>query len=131
MRVCVKGAKKFKYPTELLHAVFEYLQSEVPLSKDIVVNLTDTRVGGMTTGSRTANEIRVIAKNRMLIDVIRTIMHEWVHEFQHQKLGLKDDATVPNIGGTAENMANVLAGIFMKKFQERYPIFDKDLYHEF
>ena len=131
MKVCVRGAKKFDYPTELLHAVFEFLQSEVPLSKDIVISFTETRVGNMTTGLRSPNEIRVIAKNRMLIDVIRTLMHEWVHEFQHQKLGLKDNENIPDIGGPAENMANVLAGIFMKKFQKRYPIFEKDLYNEF
>jgi hypothetical protein len=74
------------------------------------------------------NKIKVLVKDRMLIDVLRTLVHEWVHEFQHQKMGLKDDAEIQDIGGPVENMANVLAGIIMKKFQKEYPEFKKVIY---
>jgi hypothetical protein len=65
-----------------------------------------------------------------LVDILRTLAHEWIHEFQHQKLGLKEKTKVQDIGGPEENMANIIAGIFMKQFQKEYPEMDKVLYDE-
>jgi hypothetical protein len=85
----------------------------------------------MTTGQRrTHHIIKILSHNRLLIDILRTLSHEWVHEFQHQKLGLKEKDKVQDIGGPEENMANILAGIFMKQFQKKYPKMDKVLYDE-
>jgi hypothetical protein len=85
----------------------------------------------MTTGVRMPNnEIFILTTGRLLIDVIRTIGHEWVHEYQHQKMGLKDDEKIQDIGGPEENMANVLSGIFVKKFEKEFPKYSKILYDE-
>jgi hypothetical protein len=130
MKVCVIGLKNKNYPTEIFHSLFNFLQSELPLKNDVRVVLTDTRQGEMTTGVRENNEIRVLAKNRMLIDIFRTIIHEWVHEFQHQKLGLPEDLETPEIGGPTENMASVLASVFLKKFQKKYPKYKPKIYQE-
>ena len=59
---------------------------------------------------------------------IRTLSHEWTHEFQHQKLGLKDNQKIQDIGGPEENMANVLSGIFVKKFAKKFPKYKKMMY---
>jgi hypothetical protein len=64
----------------------------------------------------------------MLVDILRTLSHEWVHEFQYQKLGLVDNAKIQNIGGPEENMSNVLSGIFIKKFDKQNPNFKDTLY---
>jgi hypothetical protein len=45
-------------------------------------------------------------------------------------MGLSDDDKIQDIGGPEENMANVLAGIFTKKFQKEYPDYEVTLYGE-
>jgi valyl-tRNA synthetase len=52
------------------------------------------------------------------------------HEYQHQKMGLKDDEKIQDIGGPEENMANILSGIFVKKFEKEFPKYSKILYDE-
>ena len=86
MRVCIVGLKKHNYSKNLIGDFLRYLQSELPLKRDVRMVFTDNREGDMTTGIRDPNEIRILVKGRMLIDVFRTIAHEWVHEFQHQKM---------------------------------------------
>lgn len=128
MKVCVKGLKKHKYSKNLIGDFLKYLQSELPLKKDVNIVLTDNREGDMTTGIRKSKEILVLVKGRMLIDVLRTIVHEWVHEYQHQKLGVPNNFKAPNIGGPIENMASVLSSIFLKKFQKDFSKYEKQLY---
>jgi pheromone shutdown protein TraB len=130
MKVCLKGAKKFysKLEINVIKQFINFINTDIPLKKDVRIEFLDKKTGQMTTGSRMSHKIKVLAKERMLIDVLRTLVHEWVHEFQHQKLGLKDDAKIQDIGGPEENMANVLAGIIMKKFQKEYPEFKKVIY---
>ena len=71
----------------------------------------------MTTGVRRNDEMVVLVGGRMLIDVLRTIAHEWVHEYQIQKMGVSVDKPIQDIGGPIENMASILGSIYMKKFQ--------------
>jgi hypothetical protein len=54
----------------------------------------------------------------MLIDVLRTLAHEWVHECQHQILGWEKG---PDIGGRNEDTANSLSGAYLKMFQRDFP----------
>jgi hypothetical protein len=85
----------------------------------------------MTTGVRRPNsEIFVLTSKRLLIDVLRTLAHEWVHEYQHQKMGLNDDQPIQDIGGKVENMANALGGIMVKKFEKEFPKHEDALYGE-
>jgi len=66
----------------------------------------------------------------MFIDVLIALDHVWAHEFEHQKLGMKDTKNVKDIGGPEENLANILAGIMTKKFQKQYPDLEGILYNE-
>jgi hypothetical protein len=85
----------------------------------------------MTTGVRMpGSKIFVLAEKRMLIDILRTVAHEWVHEFQYQKMGLKDNEKIQNIGGPEENMANTLSGIFVKKFDKENPQYSNVIYEQ-
>jgi hypothetical protein len=43
---------------------------------------------------------------------------------------LKDNQKIQDIGGPEENMANILSGIFIKKFEKQYPNHSKLLYGE-
>jgi hypothetical protein len=117
----VKTIKKF----------IKYLQTELALNKDITIDFVNERNGGMTTGVRRKNgDISILSGNRLLIDILRTVSHEWVHEYQFQKLGVDQNKKIQDIGGPEENMANVLSGIFMKKFQKLYPNLEPVIYNE-
>ena len=124
MKVCFKNLNKYFTP-EQIEVVKDFVllvQSELPLKKDIHITFLSTKKVPMTTGVRMpGHQIFVLSKGRMLVDVLRTLGHEWTHEFQHQKMGLKDTEKIKDIGGPEENMANALAGVFTKKFNKKFP----------
>jgi hypothetical protein len=65
------------------------------------------------------NEIFVVAANRALADILRTIAHELIHQKQKEEGRLK-----PNSGETGsdeENEANALAGVLMREFGKINP----------
>jgi hypothetical protein len=107
------------------------LQSKLPLNHSISIIFTNNRTGVMTTGVRKPNnEIKVLFKDRLLIDILRTLSHEWVHEYQHQKLNLDNKKKIQDIGGPEENMANTLSGILVKLFAKKHPETENLLYNE-
>jgi hypothetical protein len=133
MKVCLKKSGEFPNKNEILviKKFIQFLQSQTPLNQEVRITFTDTREVPMTTGVRMPdNEIVVLAKGRLLIDILRTVAHEWVHEFQYQKMGVRDDVKIQDIGGPEENMCNVLSGIFVKKFEKKYPEFSEVTYGE-
>lgn len=82
----------------------------------------------MTTGVRRRKKIEVLVDGRLLIDVMRTLAHEWTHEYQYQKLNLDDTKKHQDIGGPVENMANPLPGIMVKKFNKKNPKYEKSIF---
>lgn len=133
MKVCLKKSGEFPKKNEILviKKFLQFLQSQTPLNQEVRITFTDSREIPMTTGVRMPdNEIVVLAKGRLLIDILRTISHEWVHEFQYQKMGVRDDVKIQDIGGPEENMSNILSGIFVKKFEKKYPEFSELTYGE-
>jgi len=133
MKVCLKKSGEFPKKNEILviKKFLQFLQSQAPLNKEVRITFTDARDVPMTTGVRMPdNEIVVLAKGRLLIDILRTVSHEWVHEFQYQKMGVRDDVKIQDIGGPEENMCNILSGIFIKKFEKKYPEFSEVTYGE-
>lgn len=132
MKITLRGVKKINpnENLEIIQSFLKFLQKEIPLTNNFTLNFMEHRVGKMTTGMRIPNQIGILVKDRLLIDILRTISHEWVHEYQHQKLGVDDNSKFPDIGGPMENMSNVLSGIFIKKFEKEHPEFKKVLYGE-
>ena len=131
MKVCLKykTSDLDKNDIKVLTDFVKFQQENLPLNKDVNLFFVDNRDNNMTTGVRMPqSEISVLAKGRLLIDILRTLSHEWVHEYQHQKMGVNDFSKSPDIGGPHENMANALSGIFMKRFQKEYPQHSELLY---
>ena len=131
MKVCFKNNNKSVTSVQIkvIKKFVKFLQTHLPLKKDITVNFVSDRSIKMTTGVRYPNgKLFVLAGNRLLIDILRTLSHEWVHEFQHQKMGLKDNQKIQDIGGPEENMCNILSGVFIKKFEKEFPKYSKFLY---
>jgi len=80
----------------------------------------------MSTGSRRGDHlIKVLAKGRLNRDIMRTLAHEWVHEYQMTILGREHG---PNIGGINEDEANAFAGQIVKKFEKKYPELEELMY---
>ena len=133
MKVCIKSPKSEvnQEQLEVISSFIKFLQSQLPLSSDVEVNLTSDRDTTVTTGVRMpGSKMYILAKGRMLIDILRTISHEWVHEYQYQEMGLDDKKKIQDIGGPEENMSNVLSGIFIKKFDKQNPDFKERLYED-
>lgn len=133
MKVKLKNKENYFSEVELstIEKFIKYLQKEVPLVKDVHITFDKQRNEHMTTGVRLPkHNIHVLAKDRLLIDVLRTLSHEWVHEYQHQKMGVKEIDNIQPIGGPEENMANVLSGIFIKKFIKNFPEHQKVVFGE-
>jgi hypothetical protein len=68
--------------------------------------------------------IKINGKNRMLVDVMRSIAHEMVHhrQFEQGKLSVRP----PDIGGEIEDEANAVAGQIIKLFSKE----DQTIYDE-
>ena len=112
----------------LIDEFFKFLNEELPLNNDIVVDFS-SKDENMTTGVRLKkHHIKVLKDGRMFIDVLRTLAHEWAHEYQHQKMGLTDSMKKLKIGGWAENHANAVAGILIKKFAKSHKEIEDKLY---
>lgn len=118
------GIPKKNFP--LYDTFIKFLQKNFPLKDDIFIFFIDRRVGKMSTGSHGhKHNIKVLTKNRMNRDIMRTLSHEWLHEYEERILKMKHKK---DIGGKDENIANVEAGILQKKFEKKYPKFLKIIY---
>jgi Fe-Mn family superoxide dismutase len=101
---------------KLITSFINFLKKELPLEEDIKVQFMNKRTGTMTTGSRTnKHRLKIFIKGRLNRDVMRTIAHEWVHEYQRDVLG-RDKGK--NIGGKNEDEANAKSGELVKKFEK-------------
>jgi len=111
---------------KLIDLFLRFLQKQYSLKHDLKIFFISERTGNMTTGSRNDdNEIKVLTKGRIYRDILRTLAHEWVHEFQMDVLDWKHG---PDIGGKNEDMANSEAGVLMKKFEKIYPDLENKMY---
>jgi len=102
-----------------------FCQKNSPLKKDVDIQLLGERFGKMTTGSEILGRIKVLAGGRMLIDILRTVAHEWVHEFARQRnIKLQGFNTQ-----SQENYANTEAGIMIRMYEKSNPQLTALLYN--
>jgi Fe-Mn family superoxide dismutase len=114
---------------KLFEDFIKFLNKEYPLKHQIEIIFTGERIGGMTTGSRTTEHtLKVLSKGRLNRDIMRTLAHEWVHEYQH---GVLNREKGPDIGGRNEDEANAFAGRLIKMFEKSYPQYDKEIFEGF
>ena len=121
MKITVKhiGCGMNKPDKKLASDFIKFLQKELPLKHDIVVKFLGKKTKDMTTGSRTdSHELNILVKGRLNRDILRTLAHEWTHEYQ--RINLKRPQG-PNIGGKNEDEANAMAGRLMKMFEKEKP----------
>jgi hypothetical protein len=63
-------------------------------------------------------EIKVLGKKRIIRDILRTLSHEWIHEYQLNVLGRNQG---PDIGGINEDEANSISAKLLKIFEKLHP----------
>lgn len=68
--------------------------------------------------SDNTNHIR--CNGRAIVDILRSIAHELVHNRQRELGMFGLDEKVQNIGGSIEDQANSVAGVFIKDFTHNY-----------
>jgi hypothetical protein len=80
---------------------------------------TEEAQGNHHTGGHVPGEgsVWVYAKNRNLVDILRTVFHELVHVRQHEIGMIKPGDSYP--GSPIESMADMLAGKYIKIYGEK------------
>lgn len=112
---CDMSDKDIKLSNEFI----KYLQKHFPLKNDVGIVFTGERIGEMSTGSRNSKSIiKVFTKKRINRDILRTLAHEWIHEWQMTTKGKKRTG---DIGGPIEDEANAKAGSILKMFEKDFP----------
>jgi Fe-Mn family superoxide dismutase len=126
VRVTFSDTKFNKEDKGFINNFIKLLQDNYPLKKDITVMFLGDQIGGMSTGSRNEkSELKVLAKGRLNRDIMRTLAHEWVHEYQ---MSVQKREHGPNIGGKNEDEANAFAGRLVKMFEKDHPNLEHRMY---
>ena len=111
---------------EVIKQFIEFMKEKLKFGDkmpEIVISYDEKEAAGMHSfGKYTpeTNELRVVASNRNLADVLRTFAHELIHHRQRLKGVL--DPNSSDTGSDMENEANALAGVYMREFGEKNPI---------
>jgi hypothetical protein len=120
MKVSVVFKKKVdEKKQKITNDFIKLLQEIMPLKNDITIHFLDKRKGNMTTGLEVNREIYALYGNRVLVDVLRTLCHEWTHCYQEENIDEKKDVNIP--GKPLENMSNVIAGAIIRYFTKSNP----------
>ena len=111
--------------SEQINVIQDFLrfcQKNSPLKKDVDIQLLGERFGKMTTGSEILGRIKVLAGGRMLIDILRTVAHEWVHEFARQR-------NIKLQGFNTISQENSESGIMIRMYEKSNPQLTALLYN--
>jgi pyrimidine deaminase RibD-like protein len=109
---------------EMVPKFVEWSKRVLKLESDPEIELsydTEEAQQGHHTGRHTTddNKVWVYAKNRNLVDILRTVFHELVHVRQGELNMIKPGDSYP--GSPIERQADELAGKFIKIFGEKHP----------
>ena len=97
---------------EKLNTFVKFVKDQLELKTVPTISIQNGRNGLKTTANYDYNKenkvVKVNAKNRALVDVMRSIAHEMVHHKQNEEGRLKSDSG--KTGSEIENEANAKAG---------------------
>jgi Fe-Mn family superoxide dismutase len=125
MKVKVKHIDSGLEPEDkrMYNDFIKFLNKHYPVPNELKIYFLGKKTGQMSTGSQNINgEIKVLSKNRLNRDIMRTLGHEWVHAYQRLVLGRERG---PDIGGQNEDEANAFSGRLIKMFEKEYPDYNE------
>jgi hypothetical protein len=107
---------------DLLDRFIDFTSKYLGVDKPKIV-LQYNRDGLTTTAAYAAGKIQVYAKERAIVDIMRSIAHEMTHLKQDAENHLESDKHEINnaAGSEIENEANSKAGEIIRKFGKKYP----------
>jgi Zn-dependent peptidase ImmA (M78 family) len=108
---------------EQLKDFAKFVREKLELEKAPIISIQNGRGDLKTTANydytKEKKVIKVNAKNRALVDVMRSLAHEMTHHKQYEQGRLK--VKPPDIGGEIEDEANAKAGQFIKMYSKIDP----------
>jgi predicted SprT family Zn-dependent metalloprotease len=108
---------------EKLEKFVKFIKKELKIKHVPTIALLNARKTLKTTANYDYEKenkiIKVFAKDRMMVDIMRSIAHELTHHKQWEDGKLK--VKPPDIGGPIEDEANAKAGQFIKLFAKIDP----------
>jgi hypothetical protein len=111
-----------------LNEFVKFVQKELKIKHMPTIAVLSKRDGLKTTANydyeKENKVIKIYGKNRLIVDVCRSISHELVHHKQWEDGKLK--VRPPDIGGPIEDEANAKAGQFIKMFAKIDPTIYED-----
>ena len=117
-----------KKSTNKIKNFIKYVIKELKIKHPPTIIITHNKDGIKTTAnydySKDEKIMKIYCKNRMSVDVMRSVAHELVHHKQWEDGKLKTPP--PDIGGPIEDDANAIAGQLIKKFA----LIDSTIYDE-
>jgi len=123
---------------EAITDFLNFVQNKLKLDSFPEIYLMSERQTGMTTGAYLPSKkiIFALIKNRLMIDVFRTIAHELTHCKQDERKELdnlplrKDEYDMSDINTPYENEAYANAGNYVKEWSRIMKIVDRDRLYE-
>ena len=113
---------------EKLHKFAQFVKKELGIENAPSISIQNGKGELKTTANYDYTKenkiIKVNAKNRALVDVMRSLAHEMVHHKQFEQGRLK--VKPPDIGGEIEDEANAKAGQYIKMYSK----IDSTIYEE-
>ncbi len=105
----------------LLNDFIEFATNELKITGPRI-KVQFNRSGLVTTASYGQKNVQVYAKDRALVDIMRSIGHELVHMKQdvEGRLNTSNDDDGAD-GSPIENEANSIAGVLIRKFGKLHP----------
>ena len=111
-----------------LNEFVKFVKKELKIKILPTIAVLSKRDGLKTTASydymKENKVVKVYGRNRLLVDVMRSIGHELTHHKQWEDGKLK--VRPPDIGGQIEDDANAKAGQFIKMFSKIDPTIYND-----
>ena len=104
--------------TPVLEDFVDFCKDYLNLDSPVKVTFLEEFTGEITTGGYQPSnrQIFIYTKDRALVDVLRSVAHELVHQKQDEDGVLK--STSGETGSDHENEANATAGIIMRLYQK-------------
>jgi len=123
------GVEPTKSDKVLIDDFITQLKKNYPLKGDVDILFQNKRTGEMTTGSRSnKHKLRILVKDRLNRDILRTLSHEWSHEYQRT---VQNKRKTKDIGGEGENVASATSSKEIKKFEKNNKSKEKSIYKPF
>lgn len=127
MKVTLRNIRSTTRPNQvgIIKEFVSFLQENSPSKEDVLIVFQSNRGDQITTGKQWNSSIFIFSKDRLLVDILRTIAHEWAHIIQVQ-----DGKNMEKGERELEDLANSLAGYWVRKFVKENPEHETEVYKD-